>query len=173
MRICFFVLLAIVVIDNISLSQQKIYSDLRIKDKSFFLQDSVFRPEKEKSPALAGIMSFILPGLGIGQVINGQYVDFTIRLLITVTSVGLFASYPPSLNITGDAGGGEHSPVTVIAAIVFAANWLSSVVDAIVYANVENKRIRLKNYYLKKQHTFDLNFGYDNRGVSFKAAVNF
>lgn len=172
MRICFFVLLAIVASDNISLSQQKVYSDLRLRDKTFFLQDSAYWPEQEKSPALAGFLSFFPPGLALGQFENGQLLNGAIRVMVSLIAALWLINTAHLINIMeGTSKPGAWQPVAALA--LYAANWLSSVVDAVFSAISINKHIRLKNRYFRNQHVFDLNFGFDKRGVSFKAAVNF
>ena len=92
---CIFILLLLAAVEEISVSQyNKSYSDISLKEKSFFLKDStyVYVPDEEKNPILAGGMSFLLPGLAIGQLINGQALDAAIRIFVTSGSAIWFFS---------------------------------------------------------------------------------
>lgn len=79
------------------------------------------------SPFMAGALSFVLPGLALGQLYNGQYLNFGIRLGISAISfVGIAAIILP----VGESNG---SDVFVPLAILYVANWITSIVDAVIY----------------------------------------
>ncbi len=101
-------------------------------DRTFFLNNKLQKPNSrfeavssQKSLLLAGTLSFIVPGAALGQFYKEEYLNGTIRLSISVLSAAWFFIAPP-LNF--EKGG--SSSQKVIAAIIFAGNWIVSVFDA-------------------------------------------
>jgi hypothetical protein len=82
---------------------------------------------KNNSPFLAGSLSFIVPGAALGQLYNGQYLNFGIRLGISAISfIGIAAIVLP-------VGEGNGNDVFVPLAILYVANWITSIVDAVIF----------------------------------------
>ena len=81
---------------------------------------------KNNSPFLAGSLSFIVPGAALGQLYNGQYLNFGIRLGIsTIVVLGLALSGGTCFECGNDA--------LIPLALLYAANWISSIFDAVIY----------------------------------------
>ena len=79
------------------------------------------------SPFMAGALSFVIPGAALGQLYNGQYLNFGIRLGITgIVVLGLALS-------GGVASDTKGNDAIVPLVILFAANWISSIIDAVIY----------------------------------------
>ena len=83
---------------------------------------------KNNSPLLAGTLSFIVPGAALGQLYNEQYLNFGIRVgisAITIIGIALTGGIPHS--------DGKDNDALVPLAILFVANWISSIIDAAIY----------------------------------------
>ena len=67
-------------------------NDVTLKDKNSFFADSTKKKIKlsYKSPLAAGALSFLLPGLSLGQIYNEDYTSFAIHFGISA-GVFLFA----------------------------------------------------------------------------------
>ncbi len=79
------------------------------------------------SPFMAGALSFVIPGAALGQLYNGQYLNFGIRLGISgIVVLGLALS-------GGVASDTKGNDTIVPLVILFAANWVSSIIDAVIY----------------------------------------
>lgn len=84
---------------------------------------------KNKSPLLAGTLSLIVPGAALGQLYNGQYVNFGIRIGISALSI-IWLVGSGFFNFASDVKGNDAwMPLLLI----YTANWITSVVDAIIY----------------------------------------
>jgi hypothetical protein len=84
---------------------------------------------KNNSPFLAGSLSFIVPGAALGQLYNGQYLNFGIRIGISAISI-IWLAESGFFNLASDVKGNDAwMPLLLI----YAANWISSVVDAVIY----------------------------------------
>lgn len=82
---------------------------------------------KNKSPLLAGTLSFIVPGAALGQLYNGQYVNFGIRFGISAISI-------IGIAVTGiPFGNGQLNDAFIPLVILLSANWISSIFDAVIY----------------------------------------
>lgn len=163
------VLIMIFTFSQLTLAQN--YSKLSYKDKNVLLIDSSSnRVIEEKSPALAGFLSFIVPGVALGQLYNGQYLNTGIRIMVSLISVIWFFN---SAHLIDTGGGREGAWQPFVAFSIFTANWLSSVVDAVISANSINKHIRSKNKYLRKDMGFNLNMGYRLRNLGLRLTYNF
>lgn len=83
---------------------------------------------ENKSLLFAGTLSFIVPGMALGQFYKEEFVNGGIRLGISGICV-LWYLLSPTFSITGD---GPSSNQKIYAAFLFTANWLASVVDALI-----------------------------------------
>lgn len=82
---------------------------------------------KNSSPFLAGMLSFIIPGAALGQLYNKQYVNFAIRFGISTACVlGILIT---GLPVSESNGNNAFVPLSLL----FAANWITSVIDAVIY----------------------------------------
>ena len=79
-----------------------------------------------KSPLLAGTLSFIVPGAALGQLYNGQYVNFGVRLGISGIVVLGFA-------LSGGLSFERGNDAIIPLALLYAANWITSIIDAAMY----------------------------------------
>jgi TM2 domain-containing membrane protein YozV len=82
----------------------------------------------KKSLLFAGGLSFIVPGLALGQFYKEEFINGGIRAGISGICV-LWFLLSPTYSITGD---GPSSNQKIYAALLFTANWLASVVDALI-----------------------------------------
>lgn len=116
---------------NAQLVQKK---DFRLKslDKTFLLDTgfkhqsnfSVVKPAK-KSLFLAGVLSFIVPGLALGQFYKEEYINGAVRVGISLLCVA-WMGFSPSV----DFGGGGNGDQKIMAALLFTVNWIFSIIDA-------------------------------------------
>jgi hypothetical protein len=84
---------------------------------------------KNKSPLLAGTLSLIVPGAALGQLYNGQYLNFGIRIGISSISI-IWLVESGFFNFASDVKGNDAWwPLSLI----YIANWVTSVVDAVIY----------------------------------------
>ncbi len=82
---------------------------------------------KNNSPFLAGTLSFIVPGAALGQLYNKQYLNFGIRL-------GISAIVVLGIALTGvPYSDGKGNDALIPLAILFVTNWISSIIDAVIY----------------------------------------
>lgn len=145
MKNLFFFLIVVLFINIATLQSQinisikkNIFSE---KVDNYFIKDTSYAIEKNKSPLLAGSLSFIVPGAALGQLYNQQYVNFGIRVGISVlTAIWFFAS--PPFNIAGD---GNSSNQKLGALAIYSINWIASVFDAVISANNYNNGIKKLN----------------------------
>ena len=107
-----------------------------------------------KDPVIAGELSFIVPGFGIGQIYNGQPEKALIHTSITVTSfiIAAISLGGISFSLGGSTSRDKSWGVApfLISFGVFTVNWIWSVVDAVISANDINKKARLKKYRAQK-----------------------
>jgi len=139
----------------------------QIKPKEYKITNSIHFSQKDlkyedKNPFQAGIASFIVPGLALGQLYNGRYDKFAIHIGISAGIVGitsiLLSEYPVNLDMEGNRRGDVGMTIFLSAALLYLGNWIYSIVDSVVTANNINKR----NEYLNKARTqfdkFELGF---------------
>ena len=114
-------------------------SELKVKRN---IQDTVksIQTLTEKSPILAGTLSFIVPGFALGQVYNGEYMKAILYVGISGLAFALFAS---GFDVGG--GSGEH-PTAYAGFVLFLGNWFYSTFEAIAAAEEINKQVKLKKY---------------------------
>ncbi len=120
------------------LKESRIHSIELIKDYKHTSKSSV---SKNKSPLLAGTLSFIVPGAALGQFYKEEYINGGIRVGISAICIVWFFVSP-----TFDFGGGGDASQKFLATLLYTANWLVSVIDAIIPAKYFNNKYR-KNFH--------------------------
>ncbi len=112
----------------------------------------------EKSPVLAGALSLVVPGFGLGQLYNGETGKFLTHTIISTACISTYLLTAGFGFFRIDAGGGHHdAPVLsgillFTAALVYAGNYIVSVFDAVDSAIRINEKVRLQ-----KKHTDIIN----------------
>lgn len=99
---------------------------------------------ENKSLLFAGTLSFIVPGMALGQFYKEEFINGGIRLGISGICLSWFL-LSPSFSITGD---GPSSNQKIYAMTLFAANWIASVIDAFIPSRKSEKKTR------KQYHSF-------------------
>ncbi|GEM_PF-1199429 len=99
---------------------------------------------ENKSLLFAGALSFIVPGMALGQFYKEEFINGGIRLGISGICV-LWFLLSPTFSITGD---GPSSNQKFYAALLFTVNWVASVVDAFIPSKQPDKKTR------KRYHSF-------------------
>ena len=98
---------------------------------------------ENKSLLFAGTLSFIVPGMALGQFYKEEFVNGGIRLGISILCIIWFSESP-----TFDVGGGGDATQKLIAAGIYAVNWIASIIDAASPKKYPaNKKLRNYNYY--------------------------
>ncbi len=128
------------------------YPDISPKDLKY----------EDKNAAYAGFISFVVPGLALGQIYNEQYQKFRIHLFISagiviLTSV-LLSKYPVMIDFQGSSKSDAGTKILLGGILLYAGNWIYSTVDAVISAIKINK----KNEYLNKANSSldKLNIGF-------------
>jgi TM2 domain-containing membrane protein YozV len=119
---------------------------LKLNYKNSFFTDTTKTVLTEKNPLLAGTLSFIVPGVGLGQIYNGQEEKFHIHSLISLGCWFLFFASGGNFNEFALWGPDGINFGFGLALLAYAGNWVWSVVDAIVSANDINKQVKLQKY---------------------------
>ena len=96
-----------------------------------------------KKPVVSGLLSFIVPGFGFGQLYNEQPIKCLIHSAISIPCIILAVVSLPHTNIVEPGTG--NGPF-LISFSVFTVNWIWSIVDAVISANNINKQVKLQNY---------------------------
>jgi hypothetical protein len=136
-------------------SQDEHSAYFKLKETSSFTVDSQKINLCPKSPLLAGTLSFIVPGLALGQVYNGDYLK---AILHTGISGAAFVMFASGMN----PGGGSDKHGTAIAGFVlFLGNWIYSTFEAIASAENINKQIKLQKYRSDTLNKFQFGFSFD------------
>ena len=102
-----------------------------------------------KSPLLAGTLSFIIPGLSLGQIYNNVPSKVIRHLSISLGSFTLLilAGELKWYHLDIACGASNHDTwIPYSLAIIYLGNWVWSVVDAVITANNINKQIKLQKY---------------------------
>jgi hypothetical protein len=147
---------------------------LSLKQNSAFLNDSIKNANKlnEKSPLLAGSLSFFLPGLSLGQIYNEDYEKFGLHFGISA-GVLLFAILASqnnlyelsTMNMAGGPGKeGKREWIFVLCVLTYAGNWLWSTIDAIHSATMYNRKIEQRKNKDKGLAPFKTGFAFDKNG---------
>ena len=80
---------------------------------------------ENKSLLFAGALSFVVPGMALGQFYKEEFINGGIRLGISILCIIWFSESP-----TFDVGGGGDATQKLIAAGIYAVNWIASIIDA-------------------------------------------
>ena len=122
----------------------------------------------EKSPFLAGTLSFIVPGFGFGQLYNEQPIKCLIHSAISIPCIILAVVSLPHTNIVEPGTG--NGPF-LISFSVFTINWIWSIVDAVISANNINKQVMLQKYRSDIMNRIKLGFDVNkNKQLNLKFA---
>ena len=129
---------------------------------------------EQKDPFKAGCISFFLPGFAFGQLYNEQNWKFYRHIGITGGSLLIGALGVANIQIS--MGGGHTDNTTAgwllgIAAVIYAGNWIWSVVDAVVSAVEINKQIELRKPRSEIMNRLKLGFNVNkNKQLNLKFA---
>lgn len=141
MKLCYatavlFMLLAI----QASHPQSEHSANLKLKETSLIFADSQKVNLTEKSPLLAGTLSFIVPGLALGQFYNRQILKGMLHVAISGLGIALFFS-------GFDMGGGhDYATMTTLGFLLYLGNWIYTTFEAVAAAEKINKQIKLQKY---------------------------
>jgi hypothetical protein len=143
-------LMAVIFISTSSFTYAQYLKELKVKDTHSIFNDAITAKQytSEKSPLLAGSLSFIVPGLALGQIYNNVPSKIFRHLIISIGSFTL-------LMIAGEfgwfrldiaCGANNHDTwIPYSLGLIYLGNWIWSVVDAVITANNINKKVRIKN----------------------------
>lgn len=110
------------------------------QSKVLYSQNSL---AENKSLLFAGTLSFIVPGMALGQFYKEEFVNGGIRLGISILCIIWFSESP-----TFDVGGGGDATQKLIATGIYVVNWIASIIDAASPKKYPaNKKLRNYNYY--------------------------
>lgn len=155
-----------------SYPQTTTHNFFKLKENSGILSDSQKTQLTEKEPVLAGTLSFIVPGFAVGQFYNGQTNKFFVHSLISFGLATAWGIHRRSFKYFGIVGAESIDLFGGLLIVVYATNWIWSIVDAVISSNAINKKARLKKYRTQKNHEINFRIGLDNN-FRFKAAMYF
>ena len=148
--------------------------NFKLKENSGIPADSQKKQLTEKSPMLAGTLSFIVPGFALGQLYNGQTSKFFAHSLIsfgTITALILSSGKLIQIDITG-GGGGKGVGLFLALVFIYTANWVWSTVDAVNSAHDINKKVMLQKYRSDILNKFGFGLSYDkNKNLNLNFSV--
>ena len=126
----------------ISLVCSPIFGQYRINKLNYNAHEYVYQPGDRYDPTLAGVASFLVPGLG--QMVAGEtgrgllfFGGFVVSYSIALSGAIDIASHPIENRKTG--------PKIYIGTAGVLAMWIWSIVDAVKVAKVNNLAYRDKN----------------------------
>lgn len=151
-----------------NLSSQTIqFEKLKLKETSTVFNDSNKITLTEKSPLFAGSLSFIVPGLALGQFYNEQI--FKGLLHIGISGIGFYLF----LSAFNPAGSSNNSSVGYAGFLIYLSNWFYTIFEAIASAEEINKQIKLRKYRSGVLDKFKFGFTLDkNKNLSLKFALD-
>lgn len=122
-------------------------SVLKLKHQNSFIIDTTKKKTEldEKSPLLAGTLSFIVPGLALGQIYNDVEGKVYRHLGITLGCIVFLGIASETKLIKLDVGGsgyGEEFFLGIV--VIYLGNWVWSVVDAVITANDINRQVKIQ-----------------------------
>jgi TM2 domain-containing membrane protein YozV len=126
----------------------------------------------EKSPFLAGSLSFIVPGFGLGQLYNQQHGKFIRHAGISVGCI-VFTYMAIKYNLIeiGFEGEGKNEGMLFALFFLYLGNWVWSIMDAADSADEINKQIMLQKYRSDILNRIKLGFNVDkNKQLNLKFA---
>jgi TM2 domain-containing membrane protein YozV len=132
------------------------HNNFKLKESSRILLDSQKTQLSEKSPLLAGTLSFIVPGLAMGQFYNAQYLKGVLHVAISGLAFVIFFS---GFDVGG--GSGEH-PTAYAGFVLYLGNWIYTTFEAIASAEKINKEIMLQKYRSGLLDKFKFGFTFDH-----------
>ena len=142
-----------------SYPQTSPHNNFKLKENSGIFNDSQKTQMTEKSPFAAGFLSFILPGLGAGQLYNEQNGKF-IRHIGISSGLVVFTILAFEFDWMQIDFGGSHENQGIFFTVagLYIANWVWSIVDAVSSANNINKHVMLQKY--RSESTDKIRFGF-------------
>lgn len=132
-------------------SKAQYLKNFTLQNKSIVFADTTKKKIKltEKSPLLAGSLSFFLPGLSLGQLYNEDYTSFVVHFGIT-GGVFLFTYIAGQNKLFelsfGDVGGGpgkdgKREWIFTLCVLSYIGNWIWSTIDAFHTATMNNREL--------------------------------
>ncbi len=132
-----------------SLTNAQYLKESKLQNEISFFADTTKKKIllNEKSPFLAGSLSFFIPGLAFGQLYNEQPEKFFIH--VCVTGASILGAILGIANFRFNFGGSTSNDgnttigpvIFLISAAVFAGNWLWSTIDAFHVATMNNREL--------------------------------
>lgn len=155
--------------------------ELKMKESSSISNNTLceYQSVDEKYPVYAGVVSFILPGLALGQLYNEQPKKFAVHISITGACVLVAALGIANFQFNVGGGPTQGNPTIgpllfLISAGVFTGNWIWSVFDAVISANNVNKKVRLQKNRTNKIDNIRFGFGLDrNKNLNLRTIIYF
>ena len=140
-------------------------NNLKLKENPGILSDSQKTQFTEKSPYAAGYLSFLLPGLGAGQLYNEQNGKFIRHAGISAGLIvfTIMAIKYDLMNVGIDAN--KNTGIFFTVAGLYIGNWVWSIVDAVSSAKEINKQVMLQKYHsdIINKFGFGLSFNKNNK----------
>jgi len=148
------------------------HNNFKLKESTSVLADSQKTQLTEKSPYAAGYLSFLLPGLGAGQLYNEQNGKFIRHIGISAGLIvfTILAFEFDWMNVGIDAN--KNTGIFFTVAGLYIGNWVWSVVDAVSSAKKINKQILLQKYRSDIMNKFKFGLTFDkNNNLNLKFSV--
>ena len=171
LKIIFFIL-AFYVSSGITKAQY--LNELKLNKDPVTLNDTGKTILAPKSPFLAGTLSFIIPGLSLGQIYNNVPSKVIRHLSISIGSFTLLilAGELKWYRMDIACGANNHDtwiPFTL--AFIYLGNWVWSFADAVITANEINRQIKLQKNRSDILNRIKLGFGVNrNKQLNLKFA---
>ena len=156
-----------------SYPQTTSHNNFKLKENSGIFNDSQKTQMTEKSPFAAGFLSFILPGLGAGQLYNEQNGKF-IRHIGISSGLVVFTILAFEFDWMQIDFGGSHESQGIFFTVagLYIANWVLSIVDAVTSAKEINKKVMLQKYRSGLINKFGFGLSYDKKNnINLKFSV--
>jgi len=148
------------------------HNNFKLKESTSVLADSQKTQLTEKSPYAAAYLSFLLPGLGAGQLYNEQNSKFIRHIGISAGLIvfTILAFEFDWMNVGIDAN--KNTGIFFTVAGLYIGNWVWSVVDAVSSAKKINKQILLQKYRSESLDKFRFGFSLDkSNNLKLKFAI--
>jgi len=147
--------------------------NFKLKENSGIFNDSQKTQLTEKKPFAAGVLSFILPGLGAGQLYNEQNGKFIRHIGISAGLI-VFTILAFEFDWMQIDFGGSHENQGIFFAVagLYIGNWVWSIIDAVNSANEINKQAELQKYHSDLLNRLRFGLTYDkNKNLNLKFSV--
>ncbi len=135
---CLIILIFFFLLVSNIFSQTLHSENLRLKKTSITFTDTGKITLTEKSPLLAGLLSFIVPGLALGQFYNEQYFKGILHIGISGLGFGMF------LSAINPGGSSNNTSIGYAGFLLYLSNWIYTIFDAMASAEEINKQIKLQ-----------------------------